>query len=76
MSLTIAATISESRISDIENKIKIKDKEENEKNLKYLLRVIHHDISNALHIILNAGHIAKKRDPDNKLLDTMLSGYI
>ena len=76
MALTLATSISKARETKLANEIKIAAQEENERNLKYLLRVIHHDINNALHIILNATYIARKRDPDNLLLDKIDKGAV
>ena len=72
MSMTLANRVVHIRESKLENDIKIKLQHENEENLKYLLRVIHHDINNALHIILNASYIAKKRNPENKMIEKVI----
>ncbi len=72
MSLTLASRVLFMRESKLENEIKIKLQAENETNLKYLLRVIHHDINNALHIILNASYLAQNKNPENKMLEKVV----
>ena len=68
MSFFLATNINQHIRSNISNKSIIQLNGEKINNLRYVLRLLHHDINNLLHVIINAAQIISNKEPDNKMI--------